>query len=264
MKKFIQTICVLFVLILTLPFAACNSDSQKNHQEENDKVESVTHPSNGSEENNDVDDGKVENGNDDDGFMTDDGGCELFDNTIERLYSYGEDASLVFLKIVSVSADLYRVNAGDEYFWMYECVVVEDVYGHLEAGTAIYVPVSMFAIDADAFSEVKDLFVKDTIVLAHFWQRWDDVAFMNRLPSCDRCFFNPCASRCGLAVYEFVPFKNNKVALNDLNAWLDKNMSEKGLSYKDYENYTDYIEDGMTLDEVTENLRAFALAQKEN
>ena len=177
--------------------------------------------------------------------------------SIQDLYNYKEESSLAILKISSIKEGIYQ--RGSKNFLVCECIVEEDFHGHSEAGSIVYIPITWSYLDPYDISKLKELFVPGETVFSYIAFQCDLELYS--VETNELYYFTPRADYCNLPLFQLIPFIDNKLALNSLCAVLDQR--EVGyMSYTEYRDYTKYLDDGMELEEVKENLRSLAEIQK--
>ncbi len=232
-KKFINCLaCLLIALVFAFSLLACNNEISNNSTESgSNKIP------------NDNEQGEIDNP------------CR--NPTVEELYN-PKHTSFAKMKIIEVFDDMYcSLIDKSEHYIVIECLVEDDFYGKLSAGTTVFIPVILNKGKNAYLDEIatKNLFSEGDIIFAYFWE-----ANESELISCqsnDKLSFSYLASSCGLFPFDIILISDNKVDLNLICTFLD-NQEVSYLSYKSFYGFTDYIDNGMTVDELSENLKYLA------
>lgn len=231
--KFINClVCFFIALVFAFSLSACNNENSNNSTESG----SNKTPNDNEQEEIDIP-------------------CR--NPTVEELYN-PKHTSFAKMKIIEICEDIYCswIDKSELYI-VIECLVEEDFYGKLSAGTTVFIPVSLNKGKNAYLDETatRNLFSEGDTIFAYFWE-----ANESELISCqsnEEFSFSYLASSCGLFPFDIILISDNKVDLNRLCTFLD-NQEVSYLSYKSFYGFTDYIDNGMTADELSENLKYLA------
>ena len=218
--------------------------------------------------------------------------------TFKDCYHLGDERySFANLTVKSVHSELYYAEVGTtenglgwwhqtnttSHYIVLECTVEEDFYGRIESGTTVYLPIELdsttYEIRHDWESPVKDkdpdevrqVSYYEELAIREFFcegQRYiacfreEDAPRLKSSQTDEQCDFSHLALNIFLPSYELIPISESKVDFSGLYSFL----SDQGYRCCEYsercEDYTDYIYNGMTIEDVSENLRALAANQK--
>lgn len=266
MKKLLSILCATLAALTLFSFAACNTDINNSESDVN-----KTPPDIWGE------------------------GDPISHYTFADCYHLGDERySFANLTVNSVMSDLfYSQSATQEaglgwshltvttsHYVVLECIVEEDFYERIDEGTIVYLPIMLDFTTYDFHQDdepVKDE-VPDETYQEFVFEESSIREFFCEGQRFIACFREEGAPRLKLSQtdeqYDFshltidillddlIPISESKVNFSGLYQFL----SNQGYRYSDYsercEDYTDYITNGMTIEEVSENLRAFADGQK--
>ncbi len=176
-------------------------------------------------------------------------------NTVFMSYPNNQAISFAQFKVISVSDKIFYVKSTDDEYHAYVCAkaeVVEDFYEKLNEGETVYIPL-YFGTDIDAVdtSEISEWLFELDYILCHLTVA-EDIFHLNEYETGELYKFNSLGAN--FEFYDVIPISNGKVALDKLNslAWVKDNM------FYDYSiicGFTDFIDNGMSVQEVSGNLR---------
>ena len=146
-KKFINCLaCLLIALVFAFSLLACNNEISNNSTE-----------SGSNKTPNDNEQGEIDNP------------CR--NPTVEELYN-PKHTSFAKMKIIEVFDDMYcSLIDKSEHYIVIECLVEDDFYGKLSAGTTVFIPVILNKEKNAYLDEIatQNLFSEGDIIFAYFW-----------------------------------------------------------------------------------------------
>ena len=179
---------------------------------------------------------------------------------IYELYSNSDDASFAKISVKSIDENIYcALTNKSSHYIMLECLIEEDFYGKLESGTIIYLPVALNK-PADSYydySIIKEWFESNEYILSYFCAA-DERFELKDLNTDKKYEWTDRFYACGLDSLSIIPIRNNKVDLSALYSLTDG----VGHSHDLHSEYVNYIDNGMTLEDVSENLKKLAIKAK--
>ena len=190
--------------------------------------------------------------NADNGNQTDGGNQAV---SIYELYANTGSMSFAMLTITSVRDDVYvNKEIPEHHYLILECIVEEDFYGIMESEKTISLPIILNLISTTYYDaeEVKEWVLDYDCILAYYYKT-DDIFGVKKIDTDEVCDFSNLCSPCKLNYINILPVKNNKIDLE--NQYYRK---EAGYTYDRHKDYLEYIKDGMTLENVSKNIRNLA------
>lgn len=284
MKKLLCFLCAVLAALSIFSFAACGGNeagSNGNNMEENN--------------------GNSEEGSGDNKIKPPNYQPSLFKNIYrlgDKRYSFANltvDAVLPDLyyserRLKQIGSGQRREEITTLHYVVLECTVEEDFYGRIESGTTVYLPFTIAYVnlvylydyegefgdfeagkDKDKVpdethekiyyneSDVREFFCEGQRFIAFFKE--ESAPVIRTSPTDHSGAFWRVTCEFFLGNNDLIPINGGKVDFSGLTEFLA--AYGRSLDYKKRsDDYTDYIDNGMTLEKVCKNLRAFAAGQK--
>lgn len=185
----------------------------------------------------------------------DDNGNKNEPVSIEQLYCNQTGQSFAKLTVSAIDDNIYYESDFDNsHFLIIECIVNEDFYGKLESETTIFLPISLNRNSDTYYDEktVKEWFKENDCIIAYF-KAADDRYTLKNIFTDEELNLEERFYACNLRQLDIIPIMNNYVDFNSLYSLVD--MDSFGYYHYLYIRYTIYIDSGMTLEEVSDNIR---------
>ncbi len=170
-------------------------------------------------------------------------------------FSKTGEESFAQLKITDILDVSYYDSSKREYT-VAECEVIEDYYGILKAGDKVNIPVSLeyYKVRTEKYKDIIDsLLFECDCVIAYF----SNLAYYDLADESGRDKLQISNSTCRMDGFYIIPIMENKVNLEAIPFIED--LRESGYSYEGgwlISDFTDYIDQGMTLETVAQNLKS--------
>lgn len=174
-------------------------------------------------------------------------------------YANLEDASFAQLNVISISDKIYCFpERAEAKYILLECSVEKDFYDKIENGSTVFLPISLNITKNSYYEQqaISDFFEELDHIVVYFIkeQRYNG---MIDIDTNEIITFPYISSPIGLALLDVIPIYNNQVRFSKLSSLLDA-YHVSLLQYEHLEKYTDYIDEGMTIEEILQNLTNLA------
>lgn len=178
-------------------------------------------------------------------------------------YANLEDASFAQLNVISISDKIYCFpERAEAKYILLECSVEKDFYDKIKNGSTVFLPISLNITKNSYYEQqaISDFFEELDHIVVYFIkeQRYNG---MIDIDTNEIITFPYISSPIGLALLDVIPIYNNQVRFSKLSSLLDA-YHVSLLQYEHLEKYTDYIDEGMTIEEISQNLTNLAKLTK--
>lgn len=180
-------------------------------------------------------------------------------SSIVNLYANIEDASFAQLNVISISDKIYCFPERTEAkYLLLECSVEKDFYDKIGNGSTVFLPISLNITKNSYYEQqvISDFFEELDHIVVYFVkeQRYNE---MINIDTNEIITFPYLSSPIGLALLDVIPIYNNQVSFTKLSFLLDTYHISL-LQYEHLEEYTNYINEGMAIEEISQNLTNLA------
>lgn len=174
-------------------------------------------------------------------------------------YANLEDASFAQLNVISISDKIYCFpERAEAKYILLECSVEKDFYDKIGNGSTVFLPISLNITKNSYYEQqvISDFFEELDHIVVYFIkeQRYNG---MIDTDTNEIITFPYISSPIGLALLDVIPIYNNQVRFSKLSSLLNA-YHVSLLQYEHLEEYTNYIDEGMTIEEISQNLTNLA------